>query len=285
MESPTTTTKAKAKKSTPAKVTAESIAAPVPSIKVEYSKAPTASPERTHVSAGVRPDRFADRDAKLRAPLDPSTVRTRAGAKGRQLSYIDGFTVIDNANRIFGFAGWFFNLDNLELVDRSACKEKDTGREGFRIAYIATGSVTITETQQTFRDVGYGSCDSYNSAGEAIESATKEAATDCLKRCLRFSGSQFGLSLYDKHSHEKKAEPAPNPAGKIAAQDPPLVVVLSVSDMLTEIRSRYKSATEIVRSAIAEMIADVTIENGYAKLEEISHKEAVDLLRRVKAIK
>lgn len=283
MKSPTTTTEAKAKKSTPETVPAAAIAEPVPTVKIEYSQAPAAEPERTHVSP--RLDLLSLRDVRLREPLDPTTIRTRKGARGRDLLYIDGFTVIDNANRIFGFAGWFFNLDNLELVDRSKCIEKDTGREGVRIAYIATGSVTITETQQTFRDVGYGSCDSYNSTGEAIESATKEAATDCLKRCFRFSGNQFGLSLYDKHAHEKKGEPAPNPAGKVATQDPPPVVVLSVSDMLTEIRSRYKSATEIVRSAIAEMIADVTIENGYAKLEEISYKEAVDLLRRVKAIK
>jgi recombination DNA repair RAD52 pathway protein len=41
----------------------------------------------------------------LRRDLDHRAVRTRR-ANGRELSYIEGWYVITEANRIFGFDGW-----------------------------------------------------------------------------------------------------------------------------------------------------------------------------------
>jgi Rad52/22 family double-strand break repair protein len=41
----------------------------------------------------------------LRRNLDQRYVRTRA-ANGRELSYIEGWYAISEANRIFGFDGW-----------------------------------------------------------------------------------------------------------------------------------------------------------------------------------
>ena len=47
---------------------------------------------------------------ELEQPLDPSLVSQRKGRAGRFYSYIEGHTVIDQANRIFGFSGWGFEL-------------------------------------------------------------------------------------------------------------------------------------------------------------------------------
>ena len=41
----------------------------------------------------------------LEQPLDPALVSRRDGRGNRQYDYIEGHTVIDQANRIFGFGG------------------------------------------------------------------------------------------------------------------------------------------------------------------------------------
>ena len=46
----------------------------------------------------------------LEQPLDPGLVSQRKGRAGRTYSYIEGHTVIAQANRIFGFGGWGFEL-------------------------------------------------------------------------------------------------------------------------------------------------------------------------------
>ena len=140
-------------------------------------------------------------DQKL--PKDVVMTRQQGGAT---VSYVGGWTVIENANRIFGYQGWEFQLGALTQVEFSEIAKGD--KKGWRIAYIATGTVSIfAEKDYTgnyvsaavdFSDVGFGNATSYQSIGDAVESAVKEAATDCLKRCLRFMGNQFGLALYDK---------------------------------------------------------------------------------------
>lgn len=146
-------------------------------------------------------------DQKL--PKDVVMTRQQGGAT---VSYVGGWTVIENANRIFGYQGWEFQLGELTQVEFSEVEK--SGKKGWRIAYIATGRVNVfyegemtTRIAQAgandshtveFGDVGFGNATSYQSIGDAVESAVKEAATDCLKRCLRFMGNQFGLALYDK---------------------------------------------------------------------------------------
>ena len=47
---------------------------------------------------------------KLAQPLDASLVSQRRGRGNRSFSYVEGRTVIDQANRIFGFGGWGHEL-------------------------------------------------------------------------------------------------------------------------------------------------------------------------------
>ena len=56
----------------------------------------------------------------LRRNLDHRHVRTRE-ANGRELSYIEGWYAISEANRIFGFDGW-----NRETVSLAACSPAKT---------------------------------------------------------------------------------------------------------------------------------------------------------------
>ena len=55
---------------------------------------------------------------ELAKPLDPSLVSQRRGRAGRDYSYIEGHTVIDQANRIFGHGGWGF-----ERYPQKVCKQ------------------------------------------------------------------------------------------------------------------------------------------------------------------
>ena len=67
---------------------------------------------------------------KLRARLRPQHIRTRE-AEGRTIAYLEGWHVIAEANRIFGFDGW-----DRELID-NACVYTRQQAERFNAAYTA----------------------------------------------------------------------------------------------------------------------------------------------------
>ena len=46
----------------------------------------------------------------LGQPLDPALVSQRKGRAGRTYDYLEGHVVIDQANRVFGFGGWGYEL-------------------------------------------------------------------------------------------------------------------------------------------------------------------------------
>lgn len=122
---------------------------------------------------------------------------------GRTIDYIDGWLVIENANRIFGFDGWEFMPEHFECVNREEFENPKTNKKGYKVSYTCKGTISIISKEmgvanQVFGAIGYGSGVSYQDFGDATESAIKEADTDCLKRCMRFKGNQFGLALYDK---------------------------------------------------------------------------------------
>lgn len=120
--------------------------------------------------------------AQLSAPLDAARVATRKGGKGMSLSYLEGYDVIDTANRIFGFDGWGLTVHSVALT-----------QEG---VYQALVTVVVGDVARS--DVGVGLVN--GSHAEATEMAIKTAVTDAMKRAFRTFGNQFGNSLYDKDS-------------------------------------------------------------------------------------
>jgi DNA recombination protein Rad52 len=123
--------------------------------------------------------------------LDGNVVRERKQA-GRQLSYVEGWYVIQQANRIFGFNGW--NRHTLEL--KQVCDPKQKGTKAlWEVGYMA--KVRIEALNVVREGTGFGS--GYDkSLPMAIESAIKEAETDAMKRAFVTFGNVFGLALYDK---------------------------------------------------------------------------------------
>ena len=119
----------------------------------------------------------------LRQPLDPALVSERKGRGGRRFSYIEGHTAIDQANQVFGYGGWGY-----ELVGDVTLREFKSGA-----AYSATVRVTVLGAPSR-TDVGFQPVS--DDSAEGHETAYKGAVTDALKRALRSFGDRFGNGLY-----------------------------------------------------------------------------------------
>lgn len=135
---------------------------------------------------------------ELQNPLDPKHVVKPTGDFGPKGDYLEGWHVINEANRIFGFDGWSYT-HTLQKVH-----EGQNSKGNIEIAYICKCTVTVGGV--TREDIGYGSGFA-KMAGDAHEGAVKEAVTDALKRCLRTFGNPFGLALYDKSRANVSAPP------------------------------------------------------------------------------
>ena len=136
---------------------------------------------------------FSDKQLKaLRRNLDHRCVRTRT-ANGRELSYIEGWYAISQANRIFGFDGW-----SRETVE-SRCVLSRENRGAFLAVYTAKVRITVEADGMKIIREGHGSGEGRaNSPGEVHDTALKAAETDATKRALATFGKPFGLELYRK---------------------------------------------------------------------------------------
>src|SRR5262245_2019016 len=85
----------------------------------------------------------------LRRSLNSRHVRTRE-ANGRELSYIEGWYAVSEANRIFGFDGW-----DRETVE-SRCVLARENRGTFLAVYIARVRVTVHPEGRTIIREGHG---------------------------------------------------------------------------------------------------------------------------------
>lgn len=124
--------------------------------------------------------------------LGPEFISYRPGHNMSKIAYIEGWTVISLANRIFGFNGWSSEIRSMS-VD---CEEIEDRKVTLGISCV----VRITLRDGTYReDIGFGSAENQRSKAMAYEKAKKEAATDALKRALRQFGNSLGNCCYDKN--------------------------------------------------------------------------------------
>lgn len=128
----------------------------------------------------------------LSADLNRAHVKSRSQA-GRSLSYLEGWHVIAEANRIFGFDGWQSETVDLRVTF-------DGPRNGkHQVSYVARVRVTVFAGDRTIVREGVGAGHGIDmDAGQCHEKAIKEAETDARKRALMTFGNPMGLALYDK---------------------------------------------------------------------------------------
>src|SRR4029077_14594131 len=128
----------------------------------------------------------------LRRSLNPRHVRTRV-SNGRELSYIEGWFAVSEANRIFGFYGW-----RRETVE-TRCVLARENRGSFLSIYVAKVRITVHADGATIVREGHGSGEGRGtSPGEVNAISLKAAETDATKRALATFGKPFGLELYRK---------------------------------------------------------------------------------------
>ena len=144
----------------------------------------------------------------LAAKLSASHVKTRV-KDGMTLSYIEGWHVIAEANRIFGFDGW-----NRETV-KTDCVWQGGNNGKSACSYTAQVRISVRAGDSIICREGCGSGNSSGATpGEAHDKALKEAETDAMKRALSTFGNPFGLALYDKEQkcvRQSRSKPAGKP--------------------------------------------------------------------------
>jgi recombination DNA repair RAD52 pathway protein len=152
---------------------------------------------------------------QLQQPLDLSRVRRRPAPGAATVPYLAGYDMITRANEIFHFA-WSFELLTQPVIERWQKqvmvwepKEKrqvpvldEAGRfamERVGLVYV-TGQVRVELGGKLYTHADVGRCPFNGDTTEALDTALAGCATDCLKRCLRQLGEQFGNSLYSKET-------------------------------------------------------------------------------------
>lgn len=131
----------------------------------------------------------------LSSKLNERYVRTR-NDRGKTLSYIEGWHVIAEANRIFGFDGWDRETIAAECIWQEQKRDPKVCAYAVRVRIRVRASDTVIAREGSGVGHGMGL-----TLGEAHESALKEAETDAMKRAFATFGNQFGLALYDKEQN------------------------------------------------------------------------------------
>ena len=163
----------------------------------------------------------------LKQPIDPQVVSSRQQGK-MQLSYLESWYVINEANRIFGFDGWWSETVQLDCVHS----------DEFCVTYIAKVKVTVGNVIREGVGAGHGKGERVGQ-GDKHESAVKEAESDARKRALMQFGNQFGLSLYDSKKAWKNPKKDRTP---VSTQN--LTVVAKDAILKADTRQRLDKCAE-----------------------------------------
>ena len=204
---------------------------------------------------------------QLKAPLDPKAIKPPP--QGKFGEYVDGLHVIREANRIFGFSGWSYEVTRLELVCRV-----ETQSAQIRVGYLCAVKVLVDGVYREGTAVGNGAGKPDNEA-DIHESAVKEAETDALKRALRTFGNTFGLALYDKDKSAREVAPAeppkPDPRMIASFKSGMMGDINNAADLAAiehiEAHPKYKADLEKLRGMDASAAEDVT-----ARMDELKAK-------------
>lgn len=188
----------------------------------------------------------------LAMPLDPAAIKP--APKGKFGEYVDGYHVITEANRIFGFDGWSYEITRLEqasggLVDLNG---NNGPYQQYRCSFLCT--VRVTVLGGVIREgaaVGMGNGKPEN-ISDVVESAVKEAETDALKRALRSFGNTFGLALYEKDRAKRQVGDAGDVSDAIArikatTTGRDLLAVAAAIDGLNNLESVATARVETLR--------------------------------------
>ena len=146
----------------------------------------------------------------LGQPIDPELVSQRKGRGGRSFDYLEGHAVIDQANHIFGYGGWGYELVGDVTLRRIETVNPQTGEVKVEQGYSAPVRVSVAGALPR-TDIGVHPVAEDNFDGH--DTAMKGAVTDGLKRAFRSFGAQFGNGFYgDQPQAANQPQPQRVPA-------------------------------------------------------------------------
>ncbi len=129
----------------------------------------------------------------LGQPLEPALVSQRKGRGGKSYDYLEGHVVIDQANLIFGYGGWGYELVENVTLCQIETVDAQTGEVKVTSGYSAPVRVTVAGALPR-TDIGVHPVAEETFDGH--DTAMKGAVTDGLKRAFRSFGVQFGNGFY-----------------------------------------------------------------------------------------
>ena len=161
---------------------------------------------------------FTDSQLRLlRAPVRPQFVKERQ-IEEKVLHYLEGWHVISEANRIFGFDGW-----DRETIQSQCVWQKQIDYR-YAAAYLTRVRITVRAGERIIQREGLGSGEAVAAtAGQAHERASKAAETDATKRALSTFGNSFGLSLYRDKTEAPQAKAARKPPSRKSSIEPDVI--------------------------------------------------------------
>jgi hypothetical protein len=222
---------------------------------------------------------------RLRQPLDMNRVKRRQAPGQGTVPYLEGFDVIEMANDLFRFR-WSFDLlgeprvmrwDKVVTFYDQRVRKKvpvlgEDGKPTSEVAGIVylTGKISVELGKAVYSHADVGRCIYSGDSPEALDMAIAGAATDCLKRCFRQMGEQFGNSLYDKDiartaglDAEGRGGSSESAAPRNASQEsapahpvPPKHVSTPIPAVDAQPETlQYKDGTAVEKSNVAEVNA------------------------------
>ena len=216
---------------------------------------------------------------ELSRPLDPALVSRRKGRAGRTYDYLEGHAVIDQANRVFGFGGWGYELIGEVTLRRIEAVDAKTGEARVSHGYSAPVLVTVSGAQPR-TDVGFHTVAEETPDGH--DTAIKGAVTDGMKRALRSFGAQFGNGLYGEPTQQTKPVDAmSNPKGPGDGFDRSHLASLRVG--LINLGAEQGFSPEQVKTAVKERTGKALEELTIEELDPLVEAAAKKIKEREQA--
>jgi DNA recombination protein Rad52 len=198
---------------------------------------------------------------KLQSKLKPRHVKTRE-VDGLSLSYLEGWHVVAEANRIFGFDGW----DRETISSECVWTKQVNGR--YCAAYVTRMRIKVRAGDAIIVREGSGAGESSAATpGQAHEFASKAAETDATKRALITFGNAFGLSLYggtpdarsgaEDPAHVSPTEGEPDAASTAKAGDHRAGIELKPAGLIPE-GAQTPAPTDVAAPPAAQASLPVT---------------------------
>jgi DNA recombination protein Rad52 len=188
----------------------------------------------------------------LRAKLSHRFVKTRQ-AQGNTLSFVEGWHVIAEANRIFGFENWDRQTQAPECLWSEAQRGQTVCFYSAKVRVTVRAGETVTVREGIGTGVGRSP-----QAEVAHELAVKAAETDATKRALATFGNPFGLALYDR---DQQQVTRPREAARSVSPSQPLTLTLTRPDGRTV---ELTSLEAFAASTTKELNAIDGLEAAYA---------------------